>query len=127
MTDLVIIRGLPGSGKTTMAKRDFHDYVLCEADQYFGSPYRYNTRFRRHTMLKPMEMRLLYEVYEANACFGIPHLPSASAWKRAARLADAGLLKRHDLRIVPPSPGADGYSITEAGITAYNENLQPNA
>lgn len=44
MTDLVIIRGLPGSGKTTMAKRDFHDYVLCEADQYFGSPYRYNPK-----------------------------------------------------------------------------------
>ena len=35
MPELVIIRGLPGSGKTTLAKRLFPDYVLCEADQYF--------------------------------------------------------------------------------------------
>lgn len=78
-------------------------------------------------MLKPMEMRLLREVHEANARFGIPHLPSPSAWKRAAHLAEIGFLKRHDLRIVPPSPGADGYSITDAGVAAYNANLQPNS
>ena len=77
-------------------------------------------------MLKPIEMRLLREVYEANARFGIPYLPSASALKRSARLADDGLLKRHDLRIVPPQLGADGYSITSAGMAAYNANLQPN-
>lgn len=35
MANLVIIRGLPGSGKSTMAKQLYPDYVLCEADQYF--------------------------------------------------------------------------------------------
>lgn len=32
---LVLIRGLPGSGKTTLAKTKFWTYVHCEADQYF--------------------------------------------------------------------------------------------
>jgi predicted kinase len=35
MRNLVLIRGLPGSGKTTLAKRLFPNYRLCEADQYF--------------------------------------------------------------------------------------------
>lgn len=35
MLELVIIRGLPGSGKTTMAKEQFPDHLLCEADQFF--------------------------------------------------------------------------------------------
>lgn len=33
-TDLVIVRGAPGSGKTTFAK-SLTDYCLVEADQYF--------------------------------------------------------------------------------------------
>jgi predicted kinase len=32
---LIIIRGLPGSGKTTIAKTRYPSHVLCEADQYF--------------------------------------------------------------------------------------------
>jgi predicted kinase len=33
--ELVLIRGLPGSGKTTMATRDFTVYAHFEADQFF--------------------------------------------------------------------------------------------
>ena len=33
--ELVLIRGLPGSGKTTMAARDFPGYAHFEADHYF--------------------------------------------------------------------------------------------
>ena len=35
MCELIIIRGAPGSGKTTLAKNDYIDYCLVEADQYF--------------------------------------------------------------------------------------------
>lgn len=38
MLELIIIRGLPGSGKTTMAKEQFPDHILCEADQFFTTP-----------------------------------------------------------------------------------------
>jgi len=35
MTDVVLIRGLPGSGKTTYAKKHFSSHVLIEEDDYF--------------------------------------------------------------------------------------------
>ena len=33
--EIIIIRGIPGSGKTTIAKTDYPNHVLCEADQFF--------------------------------------------------------------------------------------------
>lgn len=35
MSEMIIIRGLPGSGKTTMAKQIYSGHVLCEVDQFF--------------------------------------------------------------------------------------------
>lgn len=35
MAGLVIIRGVPGSGKTTMAKNSYSDHFLVEADMFF--------------------------------------------------------------------------------------------
>ena len=33
--EIVLIRGIPGSGKSTIAKEEYPDHVLCEANQYF--------------------------------------------------------------------------------------------
>lgn len=33
--EMIIIRGLPGSGKSTFAKKNFGSYIRCEADDYF--------------------------------------------------------------------------------------------
>lgn len=35
MNELVIIRGPSGSGKSTYVKKNFSDYMHCEADQFF--------------------------------------------------------------------------------------------
>jgi len=35
MPKIVLIRGVPGSGKTTKAKAEYPSHILCEADQYF--------------------------------------------------------------------------------------------
>lgn len=46
MPQLILIRGIPGSGKTTMAKNKYPSYVLCEADQYFETKngYKYDPK-----------------------------------------------------------------------------------
>ena len=43
---LIIIRGLPGSGKTTIAKTQFPDYILVETDMFFmhKGEYKYNPK-----------------------------------------------------------------------------------
>lgn len=35
MPEIILIRGIPGTGKTTLAKTKYPNHVLCEADQYF--------------------------------------------------------------------------------------------
>lgn len=47
MSEIVLIRGLPGSGKSTMAKREFPSHTHYEADAYFvgdDGVYRYNPK-----------------------------------------------------------------------------------
>jgi len=44
MAELVLIRGIPGSGKSTMAKRDFPNHAHVEADMYFEDEFG-NTNF----------------------------------------------------------------------------------
>jgi hypothetical protein len=49
MANVVIIRGLPGSGKTTVARSEFADHFAIAADDYFtvGDRYEYDrTRIR---------------------------------------------------------------------------------
>ena len=44
---LYLIRGVPGSGKSTFTKHIWNDYAICEADQYFidkeTGEYKFNT------------------------------------------------------------------------------------
>lgn len=37
--NLILLRGLPGAGKSTFAKTMWHDFVVCEADDYFIDEY----------------------------------------------------------------------------------------
>jgi len=45
---LILLRGLPGSGKSTFAKTMWSEYVICEADDYFvdkeTGEYKFNAR-----------------------------------------------------------------------------------
>ena len=36
---LILLRGLPGAGKSTFAKMMWHHFVVCEADDYFVDEY----------------------------------------------------------------------------------------
>lgn len=73
------------------------------------------------------DMKLIRDTYAMTAEFQMPFLPGPKQWKRAAALAERGLLKCHELKIFPPTPGCDGYSVTQAGIDAYNAALRSNA
>ena len=35
MRQLILLRGLPGAGKTTVANFIWNEYAICEADKYF--------------------------------------------------------------------------------------------
>lgn len=45
MPEIVLIRGVPGAGKTTKARTEYSGHVLCEADQFFetDSGYEYDS------------------------------------------------------------------------------------
>lgn len=46
--NLILLRGLPGAGKSTFAEAMWHDFVICEADDYFvdelTGEYKFNAR-----------------------------------------------------------------------------------
>ena len=46
MAEIVLIRGVPGSGKTTKALTEYPNHVLCEADQFFETDtgYKYDRK-----------------------------------------------------------------------------------
>jgi predicted kinase len=35
---LIILRGLPGSGKTTLVRKEWPNAAVCSADSYFYGP-----------------------------------------------------------------------------------------
>jgi hypothetical protein len=74
-------------------------------------------------LLTKTDARIIRWVAIAFEQFGVPFLLSPRYWKRAKALADRGLLKAGDCKIVPAEEGCDGYLPTQAGIDAYNAQL----
>lgn len=73
--------------------------------------------------LEKADMTILRQVYEANAAFEMPFLPAFRKWKRANELLKRGLLSGEGPND-PKSPViAGGYTITAAGIEAYNASI----
>ncbi len=69
MPEIVLIRGVPGSGKTTKAKTEYSNHILCEADQFFTHPGTGDYKF---------DPEKLYEAHEfcmekARACLEAGH------------------------------------------------------
>lgn len=69
--------------------------------------------------LDSSDARLIREVYQANAMFGIPYLPDEKQWKQACKLAECGLLFQE----AQVFPGGAAYRVTPAGVDAYNETV----
>ncbi len=63
---------------------------------------------------------ILSQVATSMMNFGAPMLLDEKDWEEAERMADAGLLQRHD-----PVFKSFGYSLTDAGIEAYNKAFPP--
>ena len=50
---LYLVRGLPGSGKSTFAKKLVHsDFLVCEADKYFmvNGEYKFDVKGSKHSL-----------------------------------------------------------------------------
>jgi len=73
-------------------------------------------------ILEKPDMRIILDVYRANAEFGMPYLLPERKWKRAAKLEERGLLRKK-AGVMQPAPGCSGYVVTNAGIEAYSVAL----
>lgn len=84
--------------------------------------------FALNAGLERPDLRIIREVYCANAEFGLdmPYMVSPRSMKRAKALAELGLLKAHNVKMFPNPEGWDGFSVTQAGIDAYNSALRSN-
>jgi predicted kinase len=40
--NVILLRGLPGSGKSTFCKKTWPDALICSADDFFGNPYKFD-------------------------------------------------------------------------------------
>lgn len=66
MQELILLRGVPGSGKTTLAKvmlDRFPHLKHVESDMFWGDPYRFDSHFIRqaHEWCLAETTRLLYQ------------------------------------------------------------------
>lgn len=94
MPQLILIRGLPGLGKTTFACSNFPAHILVEADQFFGDPYKFNPFLleQAHEWCLYETVRLLnnkQDVTVANTFVRLKHLKpylNLSAHKTVYRL-----------------------------------------
>lgn len=75
--------------------------------------------------LKPADSTLIRQVHSANSAHPGPFLPNPSKMKRAARLAERGLLTDANVKLAPNPENWRAYYVTEAGINAYNATLAP--
>lgn len=112
MQMLHLIRGVPGSGKTTLAKKYFSDCVLVEADMYFtvGGLYLYDrTKLcRAHEWCQHMTERLLkdgHSVVVANTFVKdwqlwayLKMFPDAIIWRATGNFKNVHGVPEHKVR-----------------------------